>query len=153
MGAYAIKYLFVILHIVTAAAWFGLGLRLAAQARLVLNLDRSAATAVATDIGRSVRLMGVFSVLTLVFALVAFFIGGGFAAYGPVYHTSILLILILIGVQYGLIGRAWSTLEAGLSSPTAGDAEQHRKRIAMGTGIGHLIWLVLLVLMFANRLG
>ena len=121
----------VLLHIITAAAWFGLGLSLSAQAR---------AAAGAPDSGtRTVKLMGVFSVLTLVFGLLALLLGRGFAGYGPQFHTSLLLIVVLVGVQYGLIGPAWRKLAAG-------DAGA-RGRVAMGTGIGHLVWLVILVLM------
>lgn len=119
----------VLLHIISAAAWFGLGLGLSAQAR-----------AVATDAGtRTVTLMGVFSVLTLVFGLSALLLGRGFAGYGPQFHTSLLLIVVLVGVQYGLIRPAWNKLAAGDASA--------RGRVAMGTGIGHLVWLVILVLM------
>lgn len=119
----------VLLHIVTAAAWFGLGLSLSAQAR-----------AAAADAGtRTVTLMGVFSVLTLVFGLLALLFGRGFAGYGPQFHTSLLLIVVLVGVQYGLIRPAWNKLAAGDASA--------RGRLAMSTGIGHLVWLVILVLM------
>lgn len=123
----------VLLHIITAAAWFGLGLSLSAQAR-------AGAPAGASDAGaRTVKLMGLFSVLTLVLALVALFAGGGFGSYGPQYHTSLLLIVVLVGLQYGLIRPAWGKLAGGDASA--------RGRVAMGTGIGHLVWLVILVLM------
>ena len=152
MTAYLVKNIFVILHVITAAAWFGLGLRLAGQARTVLNLDSSSALALADDIRRSVRLMGIFIVLTFVFALIAFFAGGGFGAYGPIYHTSLTLIVILILLQFLLIRPSWKKLQSGLAAEEkAGQVESYRKRLAMGTGIGHLIWLVLLVLMFWNQ--
>ena len=67
-----LKHVLTLLHIITAAAWFGMGLRLAAQARLVLKLDRPAALALADDTGRTVRFMGFFIVLTLVFAFATF---------------------------------------------------------------------------------
>lgn len=128
----------VLLHIITAAAWFGLGLSLSAQARAVAPAGASDARAPGPG-ARTVKLMGLFSVLTLVFALVAFFAGGGFATYGPQFHTSLLLIVVLVGLQYGLIRPAWGKLAAGDASA--------RGRVAMGTGIGHLVWLVILVLM------
>ena len=152
MTAYLILNIFVVLHVITAAAWFGLGLRLAGQARTVLKLDRAAAAALAEDVQRSVRLMGIFIVLTFIFGLIAFFAGGGFAVYGPIYHTSLTLIVILILLQFLLIRPSWKKLQAGLAAEKkAGQVESYRKRLAMGTGIGHLIWLVLLVLMFWNR--
>ena len=144
---FALKWILVVLHITTAAAWFGLGLRLAGQARTVAGMDASSgAQVLAKDAARSVRLMNVFIVLTLVFALGAFFVGGGFGGYGPQYHTSLLLILVLTGLQFFVIRPGWKALtESGASGERA---ESGRKRVAIGTGIGHLTWLVILVLMF-----
>ena len=93
-----------------------------------------------------------FIVLTLVFAVSAFVVGGlvggsnPFSFYGPQYHTSLLLILVLTGLQFFVIRPGWNGLTGG------GDPESARKRVAIGTGVGHLVWLVILVLMFWNRL-
>lgn len=151
--AYLLQYLFIILHIITAAAWFGLGLRLSGRARVVLNMQEPAARALLDDTQRSVYLMNVFIVLTLLFALGAFLFGGGFATYGPAYHTSLLLIVVLVLVQLFVIRPGWHGLQSALTGgEQGGTAERFRKRVAMGTGIGHLIWLVLLVLMFWDEI-
>ena len=147
-----VKWIFVILHVITAAAWFGLGLRLGGRARAVTNARAEAAQALADDAAGTVRLMNIFVVLTLVFGLCAFFAGGGFAAYSPVYHTSILLIVVLVSLQLFLIRPAWNRLQSSAGSEDSGALESARKRIAMSTGIGHLCWLVMLVLMFWNKL-
>lgn len=147
----ALLVTFVILHIITAAAWFGLGLRLSAQARAVLNTAGGAARALADDVQRSVRLMGIFIVLTLVFAVGAFIAGGAFAAYGPAYHTSLLLIVVLVAVQFFVIRPGWKRLYRALDDERTG-ADQARKQVSIGVGIGHLIWLVLLILMFWEEL-
>ena len=148
-----LKYILVILHVITGAAWFGLGLRLAGKARMVTSSDASAARALADDTARSVYLMNVFILLTLVFSLAAFFVGGGFATYGPTYHTSLLLIVILTVVQFFVIRTGWNTLQTAVESDgDNGIIESARKRVAMGTGIGHLTWLVILVLMFWPRI-
>ena len=89
-------------------------------------------------------MLGMFAVLTLAFGLGAFFVGGGFSVYGMPYHTSLLLILVLVGVQFGLVRPGGNALRAG----DAGG----QKRVAMGTGVGHLLWLVILVLMFWTHL-
>jgi hypothetical protein len=40
-----------------------------------------------------------------------------------------------------------------IEGPSSGEImTSAKKRIAIGTGVGHLMWLILLVLMFANRL-
>ncbi len=136
----------VVLHVATAAAYFGLGLLLARQARIVAG---GHAAALGELGGRTVRLMTAFAVLTFVFALAAFLLGGGFVGYGPAYHTSLLLIVLLIGVQVLLVQRGWDALRAAVSGPA--DASAAAKRVAMGTGIAHTLWLVILVLMFWDR--
>ena len=129
-----IKNILVILHVITAAGWFGLGLILASLSKQAGPNGAGA---------KAVGMMNLFSVLTLVFGLLAFFMGGGFGLYGPVYHTSILLVAIMVAVQFLIIRKAWSTLMSG--------GEAARKKLAMGTGILHLLWLVVLILMFWNR--
>ena len=149
MTIYLLKYILVILHIITAAAWFGLGLRLSGRARSVLDLQDAEAHVLIQDSQRSVYLMNIFIVLTLIFSLGAFLLGGGFAMYGPAYHTSLLLMLVMVAVQFLLIRPGWNGLQAALAGPEdTGAADRFRKRIAMGTGSGHLMWLIILVLMF-----
>jgi hypothetical protein len=149
-----LKWILVILHIITAAAWFGIGLRIAGQARAVVEQEGAARAALVEDGSQSVWLMNVFMVLTLVFSLGAFAAGGHFVAYGPVYHTAVLLIVLLTADQLVVIRGGWSTLSSLVeeASPDLDALEGARKRVAIGTGVGHLLWLVLLVLMFVNRI-
>jgi predicted ferric reductase len=81
-------------------------------------------------------------------------LGGGFAVYSPAYHTSLLLILFIILDQFLLIRPGWNGLQAALAGPSGTEeaADGFRKRIAMGVGVGHLMWLIILVLMFWNQL-
>lgn len=146
-----LKWILVILHIITAAAWFGIGLRLAGQARTVLETDGDAQTALADDGARSVWLMNVFIVLTLVFSISAFVAGGHFATYGPAYHSAVTLIVLLTIDQLWIIRGGWNNLQEALANGAPDALESAKTRIAIGTGVGHLIWLVLLVLMFVDR--
>ncbi len=150
-----LKWILVILHIITAAAWFGLGLRLAGQARTVLDRQGDARTALAEDGQQSVWLMNVFIVLTLLFSLGAFVAGGHFNTYGPAYHSAVTLIVILTLTQLFVIRPAWGTLQAYADNPDStseDDAQSAKTRVAIGTGVGHLLWLVLLGLMFTNQI-
>ncbi|MEX0820542.1 MAG: hypothetical protein WD021_00225 [Rhodothermales bacterium] len=135
-----IKNIFVVLHVITAAGWFGVALMLTSISRSAAETsDRSI-----RDVGtKAVGMMNVFVVATFLFGLIAFLAGGGFAVYGPVYHTSLLLVLILILVQFFMIRSGWISLvkEGGAAA---------RKKVAMGVGIGHLLWLVVLILMFSH---
>lgn len=147
-----VKYLAVILHILTAAAYFGLGLPLARQARAFA----AGSTAIGEQGARTVRIMTMFAGLTLVFSVTAFVLGGlaagtnPFAFYGPQFHTSLLLIIVLIGVQVVLVQGSWSKLGTAVAS--GADVTSPTKRVAMGVGIAHLIWVIILVLMFWSEL-
>lgn len=152
MTAYLLKWLLVILHIITAAAWFGLGLRLAGRARTVLEVGGEQGATLAEDGQRSVWLMNVFIVLTLVFSVSAFIAGGHFTAYGPAYHSALTLILLLTLDQLFVIRPGWAALQSAVGSGDTSAAESARKKVAIGTGVGHLIWLVLLGLMFWDRI-
>lgn len=138
------------LHVLFFAAWFGLGLRLAGQARATVAAVPASGAALAADGSRTVALMGVFVLLGYAFAIVAFFANPkftarGFAGHDWPYHAALLLGLALVAVQGLLVRPAWARLRATVGSP---EADAARGRIAMGVGMGHLLWLVLLVLMF-----
>jgi hypothetical protein len=101
--------------------------------------------------------MNIFVVLTLVFSIGAFVAGGHFNTYGPAYHSAVTLIVLLTLDQLVVIRPAWATLHSfagasGSGSVSADDAQSAKTRVAIGTGVGHLIWLVLLGLMFVNQL-
>ncbi len=135
--------LLVLLHVITAAAWFGLALVIGGMARRVAA---DGGASLVEEGSKTVKMMTAFIVLTFVFGFLAFLLGGGFVAYGPVYHASLLLVLILVAVQLFVIAPSWKRLALG--GEAAGSA---RKRITTGIGMGHLIWLIVLVLMFWNH--
>jgi len=139
-----LKYVLIILHILFAAAWFGLSLRLGSWARTVLDLPRDAAELVYHNAGKSVRLLGLLLIVQFVTALALFLGTGGFAVYGPEYHTSITLALLMIAFHYVLIQPSWGKLF------TVGESAQ--KKLSMGLGLSHLFWFIILVLMFLHDL-
>ncbi|MEM6782570.1 MAG: hypothetical protein AAF624_02420 [Bacteroidota bacterium] len=144
---YVVKYILVIAHITTAAAWFGLALRLAGQARKVVAVSGEARTALTEDVGKSVSQVGLFILLTFIFGtanLVIAELWPGTAinyniAQWP-YHTSVTLLLVATGAHYAITRPAWLKVVQG--DPAAA------KRVAMGAGLSHLIWLTVLVLMY-----
>ena len=64
------------------------------------------------------------------------------------YHTALTLGLVLVAVQFLLIRSGWNKLVNGAGTPVG---ESGRKRIAMGIGIGHAVWLAIFVLMYLGR--
>jgi hypothetical protein len=143
-----LKYIFVILHVATAAAWFGMGLRVPAQARVAQRLGAGAAAALTTDARNGIKLMGIFISLTLVFGLAAFFLDGGFAAHGPEFHSAITVVAAIVALNFLLLLPAWDKFSDAISSNSSDDIVKYKKRVGMGVGIGHLLWFITLILMF-----
>lgn len=129
------------LHILFAAAWFGLSLSLPALARAQMSGGAPGADKVMTSLNGSAVLFYVFAVANWMIGL-----SSGFEAQYNAwpYHTSMTLGLILVAVQLFVIRPSWNKL-------VHGDAEAGRKRMAMGTGIGHAVWLTIFVLMYLGR--
>jgi hypothetical protein len=143
-----LKYIFVILHVATAAAWFGMGLRVPAQARVAQRLGAGAASTHTADARKGIKLMGIFITLTLVFGLTAFFLDGGFAAHGPEFHSAITVVAAIVALNFLLLLPAWDKFAEAIASNTADDVDKYKKRVGMGVGIGHLLWFITLILMF-----
>ena len=142
----------VLLHVVTAAAWFGLAIRLSGESRAVVDADAAAAPAMAASANRGVRQMGTFLLLSLGFALGAVFTNGGFESYSWsawwTIHVSLVLLLVLIAIHFLVVSRTWKALAANAGGASARGL---RGRLAAAVGLGHLIWLAILVLMFWSR--
>lgn len=138
----------IFLHVAFAAAWFGLALSLPALTRGVLSSEGAAAAAQVGN--RVMAMMGITIVLFYVFAVANFLLGGSVRVYGWPYHTAITLGLLLVVLQFVLIRPTWRKLAAAAGSP---DAAVARGRLGMATGIGHGLWLGILVLMYLHRFG
>ena len=145
MAAGPLHVSLVILHVLLVSVWFGLTLRLQFLAKALAGGPLSASEEIRTAGNRAVQVMTVAIILFYAAALANFFVGGGFSAYGPVYHTSLLLGLGLVLVQVLMIQPAWGRLSGGQPAQA--------KKVAMGIGIGHALWALLLILMFSARSG
>ncbi len=136
-----------ILHIAFAAMWFGGGIRLAGQVRKAASAAGSNAALLVDDIDRTRKLI-LWSVGgTIAFSLLAFFIYGGFGGYGPRYHASLGLIVVMALVELMLIQPAWKSIRAARLEDADADVSSKTSRVAMFVGINHLLWVVVLGLM------
>ena len=141
MAAGPLHVLLVLLHIILVTVWFGLALRLQFLSRALGGGGPLAGSEEIRQAGnRTVQVMTVSIILFYAAAIANFFVGGGFAVFGANFHASLLLGMALVIVVVLVVQPAWGRLSGGQPA----DA----KRVAMGIGIGHGLWLVLLVLMF-----
>lgn len=129
------------LHVLFAAAWFGLGLALPALSKTaVAGGGTEQGQKVITSMNGSILLFYAFAVLNWVLGMQ---IGLDLQYNAWPYHAALTLGLVLVAVQLLLIRPGWNALT---TNPEAG-----RKRIAMGVGIGHLVWMITFVLMYVGR--
>ncbi len=148
-----IHTILVILHILTASVWFGMSMRLGSQAKLVATGQ----PAVALDGVRTISLMGIMLMATFVFSMTLLVVGGGYPGQTQ-YHIASTLIVLLLVVQFVFLRPAWNRLYDSVESSRSDgeskgvDASAHVRKISIVTGVGHLLWVILLVLMFWNRL-
>ena len=143
-----LKEVLVFLHVLTAAGWFGMALRLSTQARKASSLDGAAAAALADEAVESVRLVGIFLLATFAFAMGILVLGGGYA--GEIqYHVASMLIFVLVIVHYAVVRPAAQSLRTAVE--TGSERASPRRRVVIAGGIGHLLWVVILGLMFWNR--
>ena len=68
------------------------------------------------------------------------------------YHMALTVGLLLVATQLLLIRPSWRRLQHAVQSAEKPEAESARRRVAMSAGIGQLLWLILLVLMFWGQL-
>lgn len=133
------------LHVLFAAAWFGMASALPALARSAMRPGEAQG-------GRVVRAMNGSIVLFYVFAIANWMIGRriGFELQYDhwAYHTSLSLGLLLVLVQLFLIRSGWNKLVDGAGTPVG---EAGRKRLAAGLGIGNLLWIAIFILMYVGR--
>ncbi len=138
----------IILHVATAASWFGLSIRLPELSKRIASSDQASANTLAASGMATVEMMNKFPVLLYVFALIAISLGPGFGGIGWPFHIALTLGLVLILIQIFLIRRNWAALQEAVGTENVDVA---RKKVAMSLGVGHLVWFVLLVLMFLPR--
>lgn len=141
-----IKILLLILHILTAAAWFGLSIRLGSQAKFAATGQHS----VAVDGTRTLSLMSIMLISLFVFSMALLIIGGGYPDMVQ-YHIAATLIIFLLIIQFVFLRPAWNKLVIEVEAPQTGRASLYARRISIFAGTGHLLWVTLLILMFWNR--
>lgn len=148
-----LKNLLIILHVLTASAWFGLSLRLGSQAKFAV----AGHPAVAIDGTRTISLMGLMLFATFVFSMSLLMIGGGYTDQIQ-YHIASGLIIFLLGIHI-LLRLLWNLLRKAVILISESEVSDQSKKqvafrarlIAMITGFCHLLWFTILILMFWNR--
>lgn len=132
-----------VVHVASAAYWFGLTAGVPRRVRTAL--DAQDATPIAALLARDrvgavlAPVVGWGTGLALVFA------AGGFRAVAPRYHAALAL-----GLAWIAVGTALARLLRKVATADRLDAATRsrlRARVGATTGVGHLLWVVLLTTM------
>jgi hypothetical protein len=142
----------VVFHVLFGALWFAGPLMLAGTLKKAQPHGQAAFHAAAQIADR----MGLYAVVGNLGSLLTG-VGLIFMKYGgmkglPVrFHIALGLVLIGTAVGFGLlkptVGKIVKAAAAADYDPTS--ATKTMKRVSMGVGINHLLWLICLVLMYA----
>jgi len=147
---FSVRLLVLLVHITAAAFLFGGSAGVARPVRRSLELGPKAILAAAEDLVRRGKMIGVSSMMTLFtgIALLATRVEG-FGKSPKNFHAALGLMLGAVVLSLFLIRPAAAAIlgEASKEAPDRGTLTAHLKRLAMGQGIMHLLWVVMLVLM------
>lgn len=136
------------LHIIFMATWFGGSLFAPGDARRTLSNEAADLELLQGRLKRYAVLGAVSALLTIVTGFGLIFALGGFKVVSPAIHIGMLVAFVMWGVGMFVVGGASRKIAAGIAEkkPRA-ELLGHAKRMAMGTGIFHLLWIVALGLM------
>lgn len=145
-----LRVLLLVLHIAAAAVSFGAPLGVARLLRRSVAAGDAAFALAAEDARRRVLLARVCGVVALFSGVALIFVNGGFGAVPKNYHTALLLMWGLLGVQFFVTAPAIKQVSAhaGTSPVNAELVMACARKIGVGVGVGHGLWTVILYLMF-----
>jgi len=147
------RLLLLLVHITAASFLFGASVGVARPLRRSLEFGQKAILAAAEELVRRGKMIGMSSMMTLVTGVVLLATRvEGFGKSPKNYHAALGLMLGAVVLSLFLIRPATAGIltEARKEAPDSGTITGLLKRLAMGQGIMHLLWLVVLVLMLVR---
>ena len=137
-----------VLHVLSAATWFGFGLRTAGDVRRTLDRGKPHTDLLVARMAAVPMTTPAAATLTVLTGLGLIFLSGGFAGVPVRIHIGFGLTLVLAILALGVANPTWRAIAKLLGS--GADPAQARplaRRFAMLTGVGHLLWVAVLALM------
>jgi hypothetical protein len=147
---FSARLLLLFVHITAAAFLFGASAGVARPVRRSLAFGQKVILAAAEDLVRRGKMIGVSSMMTLFTGVVLTATRlEGFGKSPKNFHAALGLMLVAVVVSLFLVRPASVAIlgQAKQETPNAQAIGVQLKRLAMGQGILHLLWLVILVLM------
>jgi len=147
-----LRVVLLILHVASAALLFGAPLGLPRVLRNGLRLGDEPFRVAVDEALKRARLAQIGSLLTLLTGVALIFNAGGFGMTSPNFHAALGIMLLAIGFSAAWMGPNTGKLVQS-SQPTPvrrSQAEAAIKKLAIGAGVLHTLWFILLTLMFVR---
>jgi hypothetical protein len=147
-----VVHILVVFHILFGALWFGGPLMIGSTLKKSLPAGQQAFAA-ATGVAGRMSLLGLVGTLGSLLTGVGliFMKYGGMKGLPVRFHAALGLVLLASVLSFVLVKKPVGRLAAAAAASDfdAAAATSGAKRLSMGVGINHLLWLVCLVLMYA----
>jgi uncharacterized membrane protein len=135
------------LHLLAMAVWFAGGLTLPSDIRKTLARGKPHTELLGARVNKVLSFATIGAVGTIATGLALFFSRGGFKANPPRFHAALGLSMVALALLFLGIRPAAAQLDRALASGEGKDLRALSSRLAMFTGIDHLLKLVMLILM------
>lgn len=147
-----VRLVILVLHISAAAVLLGGGTGLLRHLRRTLEVGGEAFRLATVDGERRGRLMGIASLVTLLTGLILIFLMGGFKVAPLNFHIALGNMLVAVAVSAAVMTPASKKLVELGARPDLDreSASALLKKLQIGQGILHLLWLANLVLMLVR---
>jgi len=141
-----------VIHISAAALALGTSTGLLRLLRRGLQAGQGTFALAVEDAARRGKIMGMSGMATLWTGLSLIFVIGGFKAAPLNIHIALTLMLGAVAISLSIMRPNLGRLVVLSSAPSldAAAVKRHIKKLAMGQGILHLLWLCILVLMLVR---
>jgi len=145
-----LKIALLIVHVSFAAVLFGAPMGLVGNVRRALRAGDEALRIAAIDAMRRARMAGISSLVTLLTGIALIFVMGGFGSVATHIHAALGVMILAVAFSAAVMRPNSAKLVAAAQAQPADRtaAESALKKLAMGSGVLHLLWVILLTLMF-----
>ncbi len=136
-------------HIAFAATLFGAPLGLVRNLKTCLAAGPAAFKAGAADASKRSAVAAISAILVFLSGIGLILVRGGFGGVPKSYHISMTIMLVMIGIGFGLQRPTVGKIAAAANADTLDQETSAKlvKKLAMGGGILQLLWTILLLLM------
>lgn len=142
MGILIVK----VLHVALAAGWFGVGLSVPGDVRRTIALGPPHLGPLHARLLRTGMIARISAITTILSGIALVLMMGGFGTVQHRFHAAIALAVVTAGVGITM-GKLAEKIVAAGENASPETLSPYAKKIAALSGIHHLLWLTILVLM------